>query len=191
MIIGLVLHPALVFVLAGLLLVVAIVSFYFFIKINRTDRVEFDKKLAAYKKEVEEIKQREEERQFQLKQKEEAAAAAAAANDKALQDKISKYSRSVQFMAPNGASYDVPMIDTITIGRNPRCNLYVKDPSVADLHCKILYSDEGYLIQDLGTEGGTFIDGIRVPVNSVQELKTGVLQMGKVTFFITVDSNKK
>ena len=182
-------HPALVFVLAGLLLVVAIISFYFFIKINRTDRVEFDKKLEAYKREVEQIKLREEDRQIQLKQRQEAAVAAA--TDKASQDKISKYERSVQFMAPNGASYDVPMIDTITIGRNPRCNLYVKDPTVADLHCKILYSDEGYLIQDLGTEGGTFIDGIRVPINSVQELKTGVLQMGKVTFFITVDSNKK
>ncbi|MBP5179910.1 MAG: FHA domain-containing protein [Clostridiales bacterium] len=185
MIIGSMMHPAPVFVCAGLLLVVAIVSFYFFIKINRHNKVVYDKRVEAYKKEIEDIRRREEEKAIASQRKEMEQPPA-----KAPEDKLSKYARSVQFMAPNGASYDVPMIDSITIGRNPRCNLFIKDPTVADLHCKILYTDEGYLIQDLGTEGGTFIDGIRVPMNSVQELKTGVLQMGKVTFFITVDSNK-
>ena len=78
------------------------------------------------------------------------------------------------------------MTDQMTIGNNPRCDLCIKKTGVEPLHCKITYSDGVYMMTDVGTTSGTFFDGTRLSPNTPVEIKTGVLQLGIVTLFMTV-----
>ncbi|MBR1796656.1 MAG: FHA domain-containing protein [Clostridiales bacterium] len=184
MIIGIVMHPAPVFIFAALLLGASIALFYYFIRINRRNKVEFDAKLAAYNKAVEELKRKEEER------KKKSPEVPKEANKRIEPAKTISYTRSIQFMAPNGSSFDVPMTDTITIGKSQRCDFIVDDKTLSDVHCKVLYSEGKYIIQDLGSKMGTYFDGVRIPSSTATEIKTGVLQMGKTTFFMTIDEDQ-
>ena len=198
MIVGSFLSPALTFTIAAILLLISIVSFVLFIKINRRNKKIFDTKLTEYNHIVERIKRQEEEKAKQLNKKpaperrpvvaenKPAPVAKPAAPVNKTGRNIADAPRRIQFMAPNGASYDVPMFDSLTIGSDPNSDLFVDNPTVAKAQCKILYSGGTYMIEDLGSEDGTYVDGNRVPTNSTIEVKTGVLQMGKVTFFMTI-----
>lgn len=186
MIICVLMKPATVFVSAGALLALAIVSFYLFMKINRRNKSVYDRKLKAYNEAVEKIKQQELQRQQQAAMEKRAASAPAVKKPISSE---ANYPHRVQFMAPNGASYDIPFKDAFIIGRNPRSDFYIQNNSVAGAHCKVFYNDGKYMIQDLGSESGTFFDGNRVPENSIMEIKTGLLQMGKITLFVTIDPN--
>lgn len=196
MIVGSFLSPALTFTIAAILLLVSIVSFVLFIKINRRNKKIFDTRLMEYNHIVERIKQQEEEK-AKLNKKPAPERRPAVAEKKPVAEvkpapakntgrNIADAPRRIQFMAPNGASYDVPMFDSLTIGSDPNSDLFVDNPTVAKAQCKILYSGGKYMIEDLGSEDGTYVDGNRVPTNSTIEVKTGVLQMGKVTFFMTI-----
>ena len=187
MIYGSVLSPAPVFIIAGLLLVVSVLSFVFFIKVNRRQKQEFDRKLSAYKKAVDELRQREEERiRKEQQEKEEQKKASVAA--KLAQTNPVNFPRRIQFMAPNGASYDVPMLESMTIGSNPRCDLYINQKGISDVHCKISYENGVYTLMDMGSRSGTSFNSTPVPANSSIEVRSGVLQIGKLTLFITIDS---
>ena len=184
--------PVPVFVGAALLLAAAIASFVFFMRINKARKKAFDRKLAEYNKAVEQLKQREEEEKKR-----------AAAQKKKIDEQPRKpvapkpvvteeqFPRRVQFMAPNGASYDIPMNDIMTIGKSPKCDFVVKNGTVSENHCRIIYANGKYKIEDLGSAGGTAFDGNPIPKNNPQEIKTGLLQIGRVTFFITIDSEDK
>ena len=169
-----------VFGISAVLLVISIISFVYFIKVNRRNKVDFDKKLDAYNKAVARIKQEEEQRVKKAAQEKKTAARTNPATN------VAYSPRRIQFMAPSGASYDVPMTDQMTIGNNPRCDLCIKKTGVEPLHCKVTYSDGVYMMTDLGTSSGTFFDGTRLSPNTPMEIKTGVLQLGRVTLFMTV-----
>ena len=181
MIVGSLLSPVPVFVIAALLLGVSIASFTFFIRVNKRNKREFDRRLAEYNKAVEQIKQQEEQNTKKVEVKKRTAAS------RNQESGIANSPRRIQFMAPDGASYDVPMIDSMSIGNNPRCDFCVKKTGVESIHCKITYSDGAYYTLDTGTASGTFFDGNRIAPNKLQEIKTGVLQLGHVTFFMTID----
>ncbi len=50
----------------------------------------------------------------------------------------------------------------ITIGAMEDNDLIVSDDTVSRYHCKIVQEDSGYLLQDLGSTNGTFINRVRV-----------------------------
>lgn len=174
-------RPGPVFVTAGILLAVAIASFFYFIKINRSNKVQFDKELAEYNKALDELKRREDAKLKERKPVEPEPVIIVP------QDKIASCPRRILFMSPNGATFDVPIDGSITLGRNPNCDLYVKNGTVLGIHCKILYDNGKYMLRNLAGENCTVFDGRGIPSNTEIEIKTGVLQLGKVTFFITID----
>lgn len=188
MIIGSLMRPAPVFVTAAILLAVSIVSFYLFIKINRRNKVIYDKKLADYNRAVEQLKQQEAKKAEAQKPK----PAPAPVEKKPVpvvkrpENDPANSPRRIQFMAPNGSSFDVPMIDTLSIGSSKKCDLVLDNESVAEVHCMIIYKDGVYSIKDMGSGAGTFYDGDPVPENPPMEVKTGVLKVGKMTLFMTI-----
>jgi len=169
--------PGPVFITSGILLAIAVVSFVFFIVINKKRREHNDKIDRELKAMA----------QSQLKPgvSETTDSGSNFAFDKT---EDFNYPRRVMFMAASGECYDIPMLETITIGNNPRCDFYVNNSTVADLHCKIIYSDGKYILQDMGSEAGTCIDGARVEPGSVTDLTSGLLQLGKANFFLTLDN---
>jgi pSer/pThr/pTyr-binding forkhead associated (FHA) protein len=54
------------------------------------------------------------------------------------------------------------MPESWTIGSHPDCDLVVQLPTVSGRHCRLTRDDRGYLLEDLGSTNGTFLDGERL-----------------------------
>ncbi len=66
---------------------------------------------------------------------------------------------------------------SITIGRQDQCDFQVNDTFVSRQHARITWGGAGYLLEDLGTVNGTFLNGERISVP--RALKSGdVIQLG-------------
>jgi len=71
------------------------------------------------------------------------------------------------------------------IGRSEGCNLRSRSPNVSRYHCTIQITDGMVIVQDLGGENGTFVNGKRVA--TVQPLKHGdKLTVGTHVFVVSV-----
>jgi hypothetical protein len=49
-----------------------------------------------------------------------------------------------------------------TIGRSPECDCIVGDPTVSRRHAQLHRQDERWIIRDLGSRNGTWVNGMRV-----------------------------
>lgn len=59
--------------------------------------------------------------------------------------------------------------DTITFGREPDSQIRVSpiEMTISRKHFSISYQDNGWMIKDLGSTNGTFVNGKRIPSNKV------------------------
>ena len=49
-----------------------------------------------------------------------------------------------------------------TIGTLPDCDLSVDRPGVSGRHCRLTLDGDGYILEDLRSEAGTFVNGVRI-----------------------------
>ena len=67
--------------------------------------------------------------------------------------------------------------ERLDIGTSSSCSVRINDPIAAPRHCRILYRPdhpEGeFLLQDLGTSTGTYLDGVAVPTGEGPCLRGG------------------
>jgi putative nucleotidyltransferase with HDIG domain len=74
----------------------------------------------------------------------------------------------------------------LRVGRMESMEILLSDPSVSRRHAEIFVTPEGWVIQDLGSKNGTFINGVRVG-RSVQRVHlNNVLQFGDM--YLTVNA---
>lgn len=62
------------------------------------------------------------------------------------------------------------------VGRDPSCSLVLDSPMISRRHAELVRSGEAYVIRDLGSANGTFLDGVRVheaPLRPGQEVYVG------------------
>jgi len=69
----------------------------------------------------------------------------------------------------------------ITIGRSPDSDLIVDDEYASTHHAKLVLINNDWLIQDLNSTNGTYLDGGRVGTPAVVKLNTPV-RVGKTVF---------
>lgn len=75
----------------------------------------------------------------------------------------------------------------ITIGRQAGIHLLIDHPSVSRRHAEIMYANAQYLLRDVGSSNGTFVNNARLSSDSVQALQTGdILRFGHVSYSFTV-----
>lgn len=56
----------------------------------------------------------------------------------------------------------IPMAGAITVGRAPECTLTLEDAGLSRLHARLLPTDDGVRVEDLGSTNGTTVNGRRV-----------------------------
>ncbi len=68
----------------------------------------------------------------------------------------------------------------LTIGRGAQNSVRVVDPHTSNRHCVIRCEKDGYVLQDLSTTNGTYVDGARVRdvarLRPNSEIKVGSVQ---------------
>ena len=80
-------------------------------------------------------------------------------------------------------------VPTFTIGRAEGCNLRSRSAKVSRNHCTIQVNNGIAMVQDLGGENGTFVNGNRV--TSVQTLKDGdKLVVGAHAFIVSIKATE-
>lgn len=50
----------------------------------------------------------------------------------------------------------------ITLGRDPLADIVISDPEVSRQHARLMETEDGYELQDLGSTNGTFVSGQRL-----------------------------
>ena len=55
-----------------------------------------------------------------------------------------------------------PVLGVTTIGRAPECDLRIDEPGMSRVHARLLPTDDGLLLEDLGSANGCFLNGKRV-----------------------------
>jgi pSer/pThr/pTyr-binding forkhead associated (FHA) protein len=89
----------------------------------------------------------------------------------------------LRVMSADGPGEFVPLrADPLTIGRTPDNNLALPDSQVSRHHARIARQPEGFVIEDLNSTNGTFINGQRV---TRQRLQSGdEIQIGQTTMIV-------
>lgn len=77
---------------------------------------------------------------------------------------------SVRTLTRRGESSSAPLLlvldraesDRLLVGRHPRCDVALTNPSVSRRHAQITFRDGVWVIQDLASTNGTSVNGARV-----------------------------
>lgn len=79
-----------------------------------------------------------------------------------------------------GLEIDLPE-EQLTIGRSNESQLVIRDDYTSTHHARLLLWNEGWVIQDLDSTNGTYLDGVRVIVPTQVPLNTPV-KIGATSF---------
>jgi hypothetical protein len=71
----------------------------------------------------------------------------------------------------------VPLDRTLIIGRRPDCDLTLRDDAVSGHHARIIWDGNGWILEDLGSRNGTYVNGERasrpVPLQTGDAIRVG------------------
>jgi ABC-type multidrug transport system ATPase subunit/pSer/pThr/pTyr-binding forkhead associated (FHA) protein len=73
----------------------------------------------------------------------------------------------------------------LTIGRDPQNNVTLDHPAISRIHARITPSVEpkSYVIEDVASSNGTFVNGARIPAGEPRPLRPGdVIRVGPIKF---------
>lgn len=88
---------------------------------------------------------------------------------------------------PNSGARFLLDADTTTVGRRPRADIFLDDVTVSRRHAEFIRTDQGFLVRDVGSLNGTYVNRQRV---ETQALSDGdEVQVGKfrLTYYIAAN----
>jgi pSer/pThr/pTyr-binding forkhead associated (FHA) protein len=65
-------------------------------------------------------------------------------------------------LSGNATGQQIPIHGVVTIGRAPECQLRLDDEGMSRRHARLLPTETGIQVEDLGSTNGTYINGKRV-----------------------------
>ncbi len=77
------------------------------------------------------------------------------------------------------------LADELTVGRAEKCHLVLEDSYVSQVHARIFSRDDGFMVEDLGSTNGTYLNRRRItsptPLQRGDQVKIGktVMEMRK------------
>lgn len=78
---------------------------------------------------------------------------------------------SIRIISPEGPAQSVELERHNTLGRHPDNSIQILDRIVSKNHCHIVQSDSGFVLKDLGSLNGSYVNGERV--NGERALQAG------------------
>ncbi len=96
---------------------------------------------------------------------------------------------SLVLLKSNGSWKDFPLSRDVTvIGRRGDCDLRIPLPVVSRRHCQLSQNEASVKLRDLGSRGGTFVNGKRVDENKEVLVKAGdYIRIGPLTFVCRIN----
>ena len=84
----------------------------------------------------------------------------------------------VAIILNGGAPVRHALAEVSTFGRSSECGICIADSNISREHCKLERTDAGWLLTDLGSTNGTYVNGRRVIAPT--SLRRGdTIQVGK------------
>ena len=74
------------------------------------------------------------------------------------------------------------------IGRTPGSHIHLADPSVSSVHARVYRAPEGYVIQDMNSRNGTFVNELRVDMKVLEENDSIRIGASEFTYHIVTDA---
>lgn len=68
----------------------------------------------------------------------------------------------LEFAVKTHCGREVPLQDWLTLGREPECGLVLHGEQIADRHARIERRDDGWMLKDLRSPDGTWLNGTRI-----------------------------
>jgi pSer/pThr/pTyr-binding forkhead associated (FHA) protein len=76
----------------------------------------------------------------------------------------------------------------LTIGRNENNDIYINNLGISKKHAKIVRQGDTYILEDLGSTNGTFLNDKRVKKSPLASHDT--ITIGKYTFLLLIDEQR-
>ena len=74
-----------------------------------------------------------------------------------------------------------PYPDRISVGRARNCDVVMREPSVSKLHAHFRKTEHGLIIEDLGSQNGTRVNGVGIGAHQPEPVAPGdSIQLGSV-----------
>jgi pSer/pThr/pTyr-binding forkhead associated (FHA) protein len=78
----------------------------------------------------------------------------------------------------------LPRLGATLIGRYPDVGLHLSSRKVSGHHCRVFYADYHFFIEDLASTNGTFVNKVKLPAYTKQEIRHGdSIRVGDIQLF--------
>ena len=74
----------------------------------------------------------------------------------------------------------------LRIGRMVDLEVRVKDPSISRVHAEVALGKDGWVVRDLGSTNGTYVNGVRVGDQERRLHKRDLLQCGNIVMLVNL-----
>src|SRR5262245_28663729 len=78
----------------------------------------------------------------------------------------------------------------LCVGRSPGLEVSLPDASLSRRHAEVVLTDGGWVVRDLGSKNGTFLNGIRVGQVDRQLHDHDVLQFGNIVTVVALPGDE-
>jgi len=77
----------------------------------------------------------------------------------------------------------------VTIGRTPDCDIRLLVENVSRMHARIIYRNEEYQIEDLGSKNGVYVNGVRIEKCTLR--KHDLIEIGGVRILFVEEETRR
>lgn len=79
--------------------------------------------------------------------------------------------------------------ETVTIGRDPDADIFLDNTGISRSHAKIERTSHGYVIEDLNSANGTFVNDKQITSELIRE--NDVIRVGKFSLWVTFSEDRR
>lgn len=76
---------------------------------------------------------------------------------------------------------------SVVVGRDPTCEVRLTGAGVSRRHCQLVRGASGYVIEDLGSSNGTFVNGVKIEGQRALQEGDRIVVMGHLLTYHVAD----